>query len=140
MLRQAKHSNPAASAAVSDLFGDKPPVDSLSTIDGCFGAAVWLFSAIEKRHGTAQAERIFRTLGAPSPGHRRKLRDNMLLTMYDILKGQNPRWTVHRCAREIAARNARLPREDRLGPSGSKSGDTIRVHLHLLIKQRDGIL
>jgi hypothetical protein len=112
MLRRGKHSNPAASAAVSALFGDKPTVDPLSTTDGCRQAAITLFFAIRERHDAAQAERIFRSLGAPSVPQRRKLRERMLLQFLELLHRVYGFDKQHQAARYIAE----LGRARRLRP------------------------
>lgn len=128
MLRRGKHSNPAASAAALDLFGDNPP-DPLSTTDGCWCAAVGLFSAIEKRHGVTEAKRIFRNLGAPSAQRRRRLRERMLLQFLELLHRQYGFNRLQQAARYISEHNAKL----RLGPSGSTSEDALRRYLGRLI-------
>jgi hypothetical protein len=137
MLWRGKHSNSAASAAVSALFGDKPTVDPLSTTDGCWCAAVGLFSAIRERHGTAQAERIFRKLGAPTGRQREKLQDAMLLSFVGLLHQLHGIKKIQQAARYIAEHNAKLRnegrKEDCLGPSGSTSEDALRQHLGRLI-------
>jgi hypothetical protein len=138
MLWRDKRPNPAASAAVSDLFGEKRPVDPLSTTDGCFWAAITLFSAIKERHGATEAERIFRTLGAPSGRYRKKLRDNMLLTFLELLH-QHHGFNRQQAARFIAEYNAKLRKEGRkddcLGPTGSTSEETMRKELGRLIDE-----
>jgi hypothetical protein len=129
MLQRRNRSNPAASGAVSDLFGDKPTVDPLSTTEGCLSAAITLFYAIEKRHGVTEAQRIFRSLGAPSAQKRRRLRERMLLQFLELLHRLYGFDNPQQAARYIAEHNAKL----RLGPSSNTSEDNLRKYIGRLI-------
>jgi hypothetical protein len=62
--------------AAIDLFGDIP--DPMDTTDSAWCAAVNLFYEIEKRHGEAEARKIFKALAAPSKKRRKHLLDSQL--------------------------------------------------------------
>jgi hypothetical protein len=126
-----KRPNPESSAVVSDLLAEVP--DPLGTAENCWCAAVNLFSEIKKRHGAAEAERIFATLGAPSARQRRKFQNVLLWSYYEIGLAQG--WSVKKIARHIAEQNSRSPAVDRIGPRGGQSAEALEKQIHRLKDQ-----
>ena len=128
MLRRGKHSNPAASAAASDLFGDKPP-DPLSTTDGCWCAAVGLFSAIERTPRRHRGEAHFPQSRSPIGSKAQKAPGAHAASVSRTSASAIRIQRQQQAARYISEHNAKL----RLGPSGSTSEDALRRYLGRLI-------
>jgi hypothetical protein len=131
IMTKRPNQSPASGGAVSDLLADVP--DPLGTAENCWCAAVSLFHEIKKRLGTAEAERIFAALGAPSARRRSKFQNVMLWSAYEI--GLTQGWSVKRIARHIAEQNSRSLPEDRIGPRGGQSAEALEKQIHRLKDQ-----
>jgi hypothetical protein len=112
------------------LRGFEPP-DPLATAENCWGAAVSLFSEIEKRHGVDQAKRIFKALGAPSKPQRKVLQDAMLWSTYELLLIHDPGLTLEKAAELIYDRFRKDGR-----PEFGVSADAIRKHILRIQSER----
>jgi hypothetical protein len=128
---------PSESGAVSDLFGgdDFSIAVSLGKTEDCWVAACNLFTEIAKRHGDAEAKRIFRELGAPSGARRKRLAEMELRDFHEISQRQGR--SIQSTARRIAEINRTLSRDERLG-RGSTSEDALRQQIKRALKKPRG--
>jgi hypothetical protein len=106
---------------------------ALLDLGECEEAAYKLFTKIMRRHGLAEARRVFLKLGTP-PSVRKlgKIRNYALLDRYDMM----PKPNVQRLARELVKENETLPRAERHGPRGSTNQPTMDKHIRILLKER----
>jgi hypothetical protein len=92
-------------------------IEGVESLFGCQHMALRLFSLINEHHGETEARRIFAMWGTlPTPTRMRQIRNEGLLTRYDMMK---PKPNVQRLAREVAEENRSLPQKDRKGAGGT---------------------
>jgi hypothetical protein len=123
--------------SLSDFLRLPPRLNSRETIDtmpGAKYAASLLFCLIEKHHGLAAARSIFNMFGTPPSAARINHIKNLgLLDRYDMMK---PKPNVQRLAKELAAENEKLSREERWGPRGTTDPLVLDKHIRRLIQKR----
>jgi hypothetical protein len=98
----------------------------MDTLAGCREAALIVFQEIKRRHGKAEAERIFVELGAPSKERRKRGTDRMLLLCFAATG-----WTMEKYARHLA--NNAVERERVLGVNSSPDPDALRKRLNRVV-------
>jgi hypothetical protein len=123
--------------SLADFLRLLPNFNSRETIDtmpGAEYAAYLLFQLIEKHHGRAAAYRIFTKFGSPpSPALINRIKNLSLLDRYNMMR---PEPNVQRLARQLAAENEKLPREERWGPRGTINPLTLDKHIRRQLDKR----
>jgi hypothetical protein len=104
-------------------------------LEDCERAVAELQLVICNMYGAAEARRIF-VNATLSKRKVKQDKNDFLLAMY-LLHSTRYGWSVKRCARDFAETNKGLPREWRMGPSGSTSVDTMEKQLRRGIKRMD---
>jgi hypothetical protein len=119
--------------------------EGFNTIGGCEYAAHLIFREILRRHGGAEARRIFGKYAPPKKAG--WLKNQTLLDAYDLLPlpiGGN----VQQLAKRVAAANKEINEANKRRPPnkqlmtygrGSTSMPTIEHHIRELLKQRRGV-
>jgi hypothetical protein len=91
-------------------------VDGCESIRGCKHVARQLFTLIKTRHGERTTRQIFAMWGTAPTDRRLGLLKNMsLLDRLDVMPEPN----VMELARQLAAENESLPREEQRGPGST---------------------
>jgi hypothetical protein len=101
----------------------------------CKRAIGELKMVILKLYGAAAARGLF---ADATPSRREVKTDKNAFLLADYLfHSKSYGWSVKRCAKDFADTNKRLPREWRVGPSGSTSPDTMEKQLRRQIRRMD---
>jgi hypothetical protein len=122
--------------SLSDFLRQTSPWrEGIDRMPGAEYAAYLLFRLIEKHHGIAAARYIFTKFGAPPSAKRiNQIKNLGLLDMYDMMR---PKPNVQRLAKQLAAENEKLPREERWGPRGTTDPLVLDKHIRRLVQKRN---
>jgi hypothetical protein len=103
--------------------------------EDCKRAISELRTVILESYGAAAARGLF---ADATPTKREVKTDKNAFLLADfLLHSKRYGWSVNRCAKDFADTNKRLPREWRVGPSGSTSPDTMAKQLRRQIRRMD---